>query len=265
MVTLFCDAGHVLAPRMRAAKIPHVNCVCSDDSVAEGQYNFVHWPHADKECAAFADVVQKLGGKRIAIMSMRQPGWLALAAGVQQTLAARGIAVVNVTAFNPGERDFRVALLKIRETNPDLLVPLGVSPEIEIILRQAKQLDFKPRVATLEVFDVVTDFSDAEGIYYVSGGTATAQFNKDLIAAAGHGSSYGVPTIYDGLNLIRSAYETMDTPDHEKAAEWISHARDFPSAMGTISVGKGGRIDSELGYFQILHGKRVPVKLEDVK
>ena len=265
IVSLFCDAGHVLAPRMRAAKIPHVNCVCSDDSVAEGQFNFVHWPYPEKECKAFADLIEKIGGKRIAILSAQQPGCLALTKATEAELKKRGITVTTVQKFIPGERDFRITLMKIRETNPDTLIPFAFTPEMEIILRQAKQLDFRPKITTLELFDFVADLSDAEGLYYVSGGAATEEFNKNLIEVSGQGSSYGVPTIYDGLNLIRSAYETMDKPDRVAAAKWISQAQDFPSAMGKITVNKSGRIDSELGFYRVVKGKPTPVKFEDIK
>jgi ABC-type branched-subunit amino acid transport system substrate-binding protein len=172
---------------------------------------------------------------------------------------------VAVETFNPDERDFRVLLLKVREKHPDTVIPLAMSPQMEIILRQMKQLDFRPRVVTIEDFDFVSDLTDAEGLYYVSGGNATDEFNRKLRDASGKEATYGVPTIYDGLNLIRSAYETLDGPNHVAAARWIAQAKDFPSAMGRVSVNAKGRIDSELGFYRVVHGKPVAVKLEEVK
>lgn len=265
LLSLYCDAGWVLEPRVKKAQIPHINCVCSNDKVAEGKFNFVHWPHTDKECAAFADLIQKLGGKRVALLGMYQPGWLALFEGTKKELEKRGVTVTFAENFNAGLRDFRVTLAKAKATNPDVFIPISFSPELEIILRQMKQIDFKPIVTTVESFDFTNDLTDAEGLYYVSAGAPTAAFNRALVDATGKNSIYGVPTIYDALNLIRSAYETMDKPDHVQAAHWIAQVKDFPSAVGRISMGKQGRIDSDLGFYKIVGGKPVPVILQDVK
>ena len=108
IVSLFCDAGHVLAPMIKKHQIPHVNCVCSDDTIPDGVFNFSHWPLPAKECASFVDLIQKQGGKRVTIVSMRQPGCVALTRGTLDELKKRGMPAVDVQYFNPDERDFRV-------------------------------------------------------------------------------------------------------------------------------------------------------------
>jgi branched-chain amino acid transport system substrate-binding protein len=264
IITFSSTAGNVITPQARNKNIPHL-CISSDLKVADDKFSFLHWPNPEVEAAAGAHLVENLGGHRVAIMTVRHAGAMAVQKYFEAELKKRGIEIVGSELFNPGERDFRFQLAKMRELKPDVFVPIAFSPELEILLRQRKQTGITVKTTTMECFDFLADTSDVEGCFYVSAGLGTNDFQKRIMEATGKPTAYAVAYEYDMLNIIRSAYETMDRPDHAMAARYIRQLKDFPSALGTTSMGPNGRIDSPVSIFRIIHGKQTPTSWEDVK
>ncbi len=264
IVDFSSSCGNIVFPRARDTSTPQL-CLSSDPKTADGKFNFNHWTITETEAYTFVDLVQKLGAKRVAILAMRHQGSMALVNLIEPELKKRGVEVVYSEYFNPGERDFRTTLLKIRETKPDFLIPVAFSPEAEIILRQRKQIGLDVKISTIECFDFLDYPADAEGLFYISGASGTPEFDQRLFAATGKHSVYAIPYTYDCLNIIRSAYESMDKPDHAAAAKWISQMKDFPSALGTISMRPDGRIESPASLFRIVKGKPTRASWDDVK
>jgi branched-chain amino acid transport system substrate-binding protein len=265
MISFGSTAGNIIAPRARAAKIPHISAGTSDKKVADGIYNYINWAPPEREAVYLADTLQKMGGRRVAFLTARQQGLMAIEDAAERELKKRGYPFISNTFFIPGERDFRTTLLKIQKQRPDILIPLGFSPEEEIILRQKKQLGFEAKVTSVESFDLMDSFDDAEGLFYVSGSLGSGEFQEELLKTTGKKSYLGVPYTYESLNLIRAAYESQPTVDHAAAARWVSNVKDRPSALGPLSTSRDGRIDSPAAFFQIVHGKPTPVTLEQIK
>jgi branched-chain amino acid transport system substrate-binding protein len=260
------SAANVIAPRAKSAGIPHL-AIATDTRVADDKFNFIHWVSPQRQAAAALDIAEKMGCKKVAMLTVRQQGYLADMEAAKLEIEKRGLILVSNEIFNPGERDFRTQLTRIRETHPEVLIPTGYSPEIEIILRQCKQLDFRPRITSMQSFDWMLNAEDAEGLYYATASMGSAEFEAHCVKLTGaSGISYGVANMYDMLNMLRSSYESMDKPDHAAAAKWLANVKDFPSAMGiNIDMGADGRTDPPAGYFKIVHGKPTPVSLDEVR
>jgi len=257
-------SGNVVFPQARLKQVPHI-CLASDPKTADGKFNFLHWPTPESEARLSVDLIKRLGCHRVALMTVRHAGALAVVDELVAKLKEEGMKVAANEVFNPGERDFRFQLAKIRELKPDVFIPLAFSPEIDILLRQRKQVGLDTKVTAIECFDFLNDASDAEGCYYISAGLGTTDFQKQLLAATGKPTGYAVAYQYDMLNIIRIAYESMDAPNHAAAAEWIANMKNFPAAVGNVSMGSDGRINSTPGLFRIVHGKQTTARWEEVK
>lgn len=264
LVTLSSGSGNIVAARAKNSGTPHL-CVASDPKIADAKTNFLHWALPETCAHDFVNLIEKLGGKRIAILALRQQGSMTLMKLAEPEMKKRGMEIVYNEYFNPGERDFRTTLLKIKETKPNLFIPFAFSPEMEIILKQRKHMGLDAKVSTMECFDMLDYTPDAEGLFYITEGRGTPKFIRQLGAMTGKASNWGVPYTYDCLNILRAAYETMDTPNRAAAAKYISQLKDFPSALGTISMRPDGRIESPASLFRIVNGKPTPAKWEDVK
>jgi len=264
LVTFGSSSGNVLAARAKTAHIPHM-AVASDAKIADGCYNFINWAPPEREAVCLADIIKKLGGKRVAFITGRQQGLMAIEAAAEKELKKRGLPFISNIYFTPGERDFRTLLLKVREQHPDIFVPLGFSPEEEIILRQGKEMGIEAKITSVESFDLMDNFENAETLFYVSGSLGSPDFQERLTRASGKSSFLGVPYIYESMNLLRAAYESAPNIDHAAASQWLSRVKEFPSSLGKISTSRDGRIDSQAAFFQIVKGKPVPVTLDQIK
>lgn len=268
LMTLFSTAGNVAAPRAQQSKVIHF-CVGSDAKIAKGEWNFLHWTPPAQEAELFVKFLQAKGYKRIALLCLRQQGVMAINEELKKQMAAANIELVDETFFNPGERDFRIILARINEKKPDLFVPLAFSPELQIILRQRKQAGLECDVSSLEVFDLLEDAEKkmVEGSYFVSNGAATGDFVQKLNTVGVKEAMTGTPFTYDSINLMIDALEQCPEPnkDRSPALAYLNNIKDRPSAVGNITMGSEGIIQSPAALYQIVGDKSVMVKLEDVK
>ncbi len=257
-------SGNVLKPRISAAQIPGIGWV-SDTSVADGQYSFIHCTQPEEEAIVLGDIAEALGVKSAAFLTMKNQATLAFQKAAEAEFKKRGIAVVFSESFSPGERDFRVVLLRAREAKPELFVPLSMSPEMEIILRQRKQIGLSCPVSSIESLDAIADFTDAEGCFYASVGGATPEFAARVERELGEMPRWGAPYFYDILCLIRAAYESSPTADRAEATAWLRQFKDFPSALGSLTMDARGFVRSPAGLYKIEGGKSRQATIEEVK
>jgi branched-chain amino acid transport system substrate-binding protein len=265
LVSFGSGSGHVVPPIAERKGIPHI-CDGSDVSIsATHPYNFIHWVSPASQAQGFAQMMQQLGKKSVAIIVFRQQGMNAIAKALEEELPRYNIKIVSISPFNPGERDFRMMLTKIREQNPEAIVPLALSPEIEILLRQAHELGLTQIFPSVESYDFIRDLSLAEGQYYVSASLGTPAFRALLKEQTGAESKFALPFLYDSLDFFYRAYESSPTIDHSSAYRYITSIKDYPSVVGPVSCDQNRNLDSPAALFQIDHGQIVPVTLDEIK
>ncbi len=268
LYTISSTSGNVANPRAQQAKVIHIG-MASDSKVANGDYNFIHWTPPHEEAGTLAAFIKAKGFKRVAILRIRQQGVMAIVNELEKMLTDAGIEVVDDTQFNPGERDFRAILARINESKPDMFIPLAFSPEIEIILRQRKQVGLNCAVSSIECFDFLTgkDKLEAEGAYYSSSGLPTGEFIERLKLIGMTEARYGAPFTYDSMHLMIDALEQCPSPntDRTPALKYLNAVKDRPSAVGTITIDKDGIVHSPAGLYQINGEKSVPVDLKHMK
>lgn len=268
LVTFTSGSGNVAAPRAQQAKVVHFG-IASDNKVASGEWNFIHWTRPEAEVKLLVEFLKKKGYQRLAILVLRQQGLQAITTELKKQLQGTDIQIVDETNFNPGERDFRIILAKIAEKKPDIFFPGAFSPELQIILRQRKQAGLDCPVTTIEAFDFLESGDKAlvSGAYSVSGSTPSGQYLKSMqnigIKEPGPYSGF----TYDSLNLIIDALEQCPEPNKDRAPAlaYLNNVKDRSAAVGRISIDKDGIVHSPAGLYQVVGDKNIPVKLEDVK
>ncbi len=264
IITWTSAPGNVVGPVAAQKQIPHL-AICGDPSVgANNSYSFNHWVSAPTSAKALVEVLKQLKSKNIVLLGLHHQGVNALVDALKPNLAEANITILDEQYFNPGERDFRMILTKIREQHPDAVVPLAFPPEIEIILRQAKQMGLNVPMPS-EVYDFMTDLSPANGQYDISCSRGTPEFQEHLRSLTGEKTAYGVPFLYNTLDFFRAAYETTPTKDHTAVINYLSHLKDYPSAVGLVSVNSSCYIDASIAYCKVINGEIVPVTLDEIK
>ena len=139
-----------MVPAIKAANVPTFISVPSTPAVTEPVVKnlFRTGPLNDRmQGIAIADyVAEKLGGKRVALIRQSDEYGKRGADSFVERMKQKEATPVSHEIFGPADTDFTSQLLKIRETNPDVLVVYGYPSPSAIITRQAKQLGVQAKI-----------------------------------------------------------------------------------------------------------------------
>jgi branched-chain amino acid transport system substrate-binding protein len=136
--------GAAMVPAMKQSNVPVFLSVPSTPAVTEPLIRnvFRTGPLNDRlQGIAVADyVMDRLRGRRIALIRQSDEYGKRGADSVVERMKQKEAKPVAEEVFNPGDTDFTSQLLKIRETDPDILIVYGYPAPSAIITRQARQL-----------------------------------------------------------------------------------------------------------------------------
>jgi len=185
---------------------------------------------------------QRRGYKRAAFLIHRNAGAEAVLRTLETQKGVFSLEWTSVERFNQGERDFRLALAKIRETRPDLLFLYGFDPELPIILRQLHEIGWSVPITTITVFDMIEPTPLLEGAWYVGIDSPTSAYRAWFEKTFGRtGLPYGAGVYEDYLEMVREACERFEKkPTSAQIAEAFRARKDFDGACGPIHLDARG-------------------------
>jgi len=263
VLTLSAGPGHVVAPIAQSKGVLHF-AHTNDPKVAVGDYNFINYTPVAQQAKTTADMLQAAGSAKIALVAVRQHGIIALVEALKPYLAQNGVTL-HEGYFNPGERDFRVLLGKLKEKKPDTLYVMAFPPECQIILNQQQQLGMSELFTTTTViFDYLEDKSPVEGLFYVSGAAASKEFTDKYIAFAGHSPMFTEPFIYDSIDLLVKAFEAAEKPTSAQALSHLKTLKEYTGSVGPIQISPEGVLDTPASVYRITDGRPHKVELQEV-
>jgi branched-chain amino acid transport system substrate-binding protein len=139
-----------MVPAIKTSNVPTFISVPSTPAVTEPMVKnlFRSGPLNDRmQGVAIADyVMDKLGGQRVALIRQSDEYGKRGADSIVERMKQKNAAPVSHEIFGPADTDFTSQLLKIRETNTDILIVYGYPSPSAIITRQAKQLGVKAKI-----------------------------------------------------------------------------------------------------------------------
>jgi ABC-type branched-subunit amino acid transport system substrate-binding protein len=237
--------------------------------IADDPLAFIHCTQPVSQAELMARTLNGLGVKRVAVMYFYQQGAIAGAEAFANRARRLGMETKELY-FNPGEIDFRGHLLKFHDFNPDAYMLITLNPEFEILLSRIKQSGFKGIVTSIEGFTYLDKLDKYSGYFFVEGNQPTDEFKKRYLAEAGKATAGYVGNGYDMMDLVIYAYETAGAKLHRKpttaeAAEVLRHLKDYPGAIGPLTMGSNRVIQSQAVLKYIENGKAVPVTIEELK
>ena len=258
LVSFTSHAGNVVAPLAQENQRVHVG-IASDPVIANGEYNFLHWTTPEAEAKVWVEEAIKRGIKTFSFLGMNQQGLIAVRDKVKEEMKGKDITIVDEQIFNMGTKDFRVIIEKARTKNPDAVFIATFSPDLELFAKQYKELGVAIPLTTIEAFEFTEQPELFEGRWYVQSAQASNQFSHAFEEKFNDNPQLGSPFVYDAINLIIEAYEQAGQVDNDKAIEKLSQIKDFPSSVGTISVGDEGIVWSDAAIREIRDGKPVTI------
>lgn len=231
------------------------------------KYFFRTCPRDDEQAKVAVQAIQKLGTKKLAILHDNSTYAKGLADEAKGLLKdKKGIEIVFFDALTPKEQDYTAVLTKMKSVQPDLVFFTGYYGEAGLLLKQAKQMNWKVSFLGGDATNnpdlvKIAGKETAAGFYFVS-----APLPKDLPSEqaksflASFTKKYGHPpnSIYavlagDGFRVVVQAIEQTKSEDSAKLADYLhKNLKDFTGLTGTISFNdKGDRIGEVYRVYKV--------------
>lgn len=261
IVTVASAAGNIVNPIAEKAKIVHFG-IASDPNIAKGQYNFINWTPPREEVKLFISEAQKRGIKRIAVFGQQISGIVAVVDELKKQTAGTNITVVSEDISNFGTKDFRQSISKAKLSMPDYYLLVMFSPELEILVKQMKEMDVEQPITAIESFELSDNPALFEGLWYINGADPTEQFYKEYSERYSKNPTIATPNAYDILGLISTAVERFDKrPSTAEIAHSLIQIKNYDGSMGNnLSIDSDGLVVSKAVTRIIKNGKPETIK-----
>jgi branched-chain amino acid transport system substrate-binding protein len=262
------DSGNLLAP-LAARDKRFFFSLSWDDSAAKDSLAFIHCTPVAPQVRLLSDTLSGLSIRRVAVLCLIQKGFLSMEKNFSEDAPKVGIKTRTIK-FIPGERDFRSVLLKFSDFHPDAYLILAGDPEFQIIIRRIREIDKKTPITAVEGFSYLGDLSEYNGSFFVAGNQATEEFRKKFLVEAGSKGIGFSGNTYDMLDLVIHAYETAGAklgrkPTTAEASEVLYSLKDYPGAIGLLTMGSNRVIQSPAVLKYIQNGKADIISIEELK
>lgn len=259
-----CEAapGHVISALARKNNFIHFG-LTAVESVAEGDNNFVHWTPAKEQARVLVKELKRRGVKTIGIFrSVSLEDWTAYVDAVKREIKGTDMRFVTDQSFTDDTKDFRGMIAKAKATDPDIYFFVVMSPALELLTKQMREMGVDTPLTAIESFEVTKEPGMFEGYYYVSAAEPTSGFAKAYEDKYGIHPPLCAANSYDMINLIVKAYENVKTdgiPTTARVAAELKKIKGHPGALGALSVGDDGIVISNAQLKTIKEGKPTPV------
>ena len=261
LISISSQDGNITAKAAEEYGIPHIS-IANDSKVAHGEYNFVHWTPLDEQAKLFIEELKRRNIKNVAIIGENNDSSIANIDAFKKYIAGTDIKIVWHENFNKGTSDFRTMITKLKESNPELIMLQAFSPALEVIAAQLKELKVATPVSSITNIGTAKDLKPFEGVWYVSGGQPSEDFNSKFKAGSGYDSTIGAHYGYEIAQIYLTVFEKTDDLSGENIKEEIKDFdfSKFDSITGLSGQDSEGQFISPGAVILIQNGKNVEVR-----
>ena len=169
---------------------------------------------------------------------------------VREALTAHGVEVLVTETFQGGDIDFSEQLIRIRDTNPDVIFISSLSPEKPGILTQGRQLGIPSSVPfvmrTLTIADVQAAGDAAEGAITFVGWASAADTPRNQAFVHNYTEKYGVEPSnyaarsYAAFHILAKAITDAQSTDSTAIRDALANITDLDTIFGKFSFNPVG-------------------------
>lgn len=241
------------------------------EASTEGKYNFNNYASNYEQAKAMVETLKKRGVKTVALITDNS-GMRQQYEEVKDYMAKNSdIQVVFEEFFNPGEKDYKAAIIKAADKNPDMYLYSGYNPSTYIFMKQLKEITGKnDNVTTIDMFFdmAVKDRDIIEGLWYVDSNlNGTKEFQDKLLKEKGLVSQSCTGNTAANLQIIIAAYENAPVqegetiPSNDAVRQWIfDNVKDFNTYGGKVTVVREGLFNKAPSIKKMINREPVEVK-----
>lgn len=165
IITVTSSPGMAVAPMAERQRVVHI-CLTVDSRLASGRYNFVHLFQSKDAVRRLLQKFQAEGIKRVGIFRFIEDAAQLSAAELAKQAPSFGVDVLFEEAFPAGMTDFRSFIERVRAKDAQVLIIIALPPELEMLTKQIRQLQFRPRLTSIEIFSLSVEPHLFDGLWY---------------------------------------------------------------------------------------------------
>ncbi len=257
MVSAGGGPGGVLSKLADQNGIIHF-AVTVEPTTTIGNNNFAHWTSNEEQNTMLAEQIKKRGFKEpAAFLNVSLNDYVSIHADLKTR-----INLVATGEVQNGQKDFRTEIAKVKKTNPDVIILVLRTPELDILTKQIKELGLNVPLTTIEAFAASKEKELYEGEFFVGGAEPAHGFVDAFKKKFGKDQNMGAPNAYDIVKMIITAAENVKTsgkPTTDQISAELKKIKNFDGALGKLHVKPNGRVWSPPTVQMIKNGKVVHI------
>jgi len=227
-----------------------------------GDYIFRNVPSDNGQGTAAANLMQKLGYKKVGIIHIQNDYAVGLTDVFKGEAKKLGFEIVATETYNPDDTDFKTQIAKIKAKRPDALYMVSHPADAAIVLKQISELGFKVPIVGADASkdDAVISGAGkaAEGLIVTLPGVPKSpeleKFASAYKAKTGKEFSAYTPEAYDVVYILAKACAATDCTS-TAMKDYLYGMGKYTGASGTYEFDKDGEVDKPYDYFVVKDGK----------
>lgn len=243
-----------IAPLANADSIPIVSPAASSPDITDaGPFIYRVWPSDVCEASRMAQYVLDMDYSRISVLYVNNDYGASMYEDFVDLLSHSDCDVVASQTFDQDTRDVRSQLTTIRNSSPDAMYVIAYPKETVVILRQAKELNFKcSLLATSAIEDdqILPEVGHlfSKGVVFTSPIPPDSldsvvmkfrtEYEREYHVPPGLVSDYG----YDAMLSILMAIKTNDQASSTQIANGLENLGEIHGATGVFNFDTNGDV-----------------------
>jgi branched-chain amino acid transport system substrate-binding protein len=266
----YSDQTLAAAPIFQRSSVPMIAAYAVNPGIpSTGDYIFQQDETGTVQGRAGAiALADKLGAKKLAIVSVKNDFGEALVQGFTDQAQKLGAQVVGTDYNQFGEKDFSPIIKRDLAKGADGFYMVQYAAEGQQFIRAWNSLNLHLPLVGTEGIDTTTQFlepvgQEADGMVFTtslnrdSSNPATQKFIKDYTSTYGHAPDMVAATTYDSFFVMAHAMKTKGT-DAAQIKDGIAGTKSFDAVTGTIvKYNDLGQVVKAVALQQLKDGKVV--------
>ena len=213
-----------LMPLAKQYKLPLINASTPIEAIEFGAFNSYGFTNAltvEKEAEPFEKFIKKSKPQNVTLVYVNNTWGVSQLVEHEKVLKQNNISNIHRVDYELfGNSDWGALLLKIKRKAPDLLVLLMNKPQIDIVLRRAREINFQPVFyGTKNVFHAYEDSNEKkmyEGVcfaYPIYLTNEENEFTQNYLSRYKEKPRIYADSSYDSLFLVERSFRLAKLKD----------------------------------------------------
>ncbi len=256
------------APVAESAKVVLFNTLGSSDKIKDaGDYVFRIRESTVLHGERMAEYAfNKLGIKTAGILYANAENGISYAESFRNKLNSLGGTIVFDESYLEKQTDFKTAITKLKEKNPQVIYIAGLATEMGIILKQAKEMSvvktvFLASAGAENPILIEIAGSTANGLILTTPAFNLEQqdiniknFAEDYKNLYGEQPNFSAALGYDGIMVLYDVLKKFGFTS-EKIKEGLYQTKNFPGIGGAFSFDEFGEVSKPIIFKKVINGE----------